>query len=115
VAASRFKALRQSDRRRRTLRRWREEQIREAGSEMVQVPVLHWGQPYKRNMRNGQLLDVVPGRSGAAPTVWLLAQGQEWLAHVRHATLVLSGPYRSVFDNTVPHTTQRATSRAVAS
>jgi transposase len=72
--------------------------------------------PYRRlsfstslvDVRNGQLLDVVPGRSGAAPTAWLLAPGQEWLAHVRYATLDLSGRYRSVFDNTVPHATQVA-------
>jgi transposase len=56
----------------------------------------------------GQLLDVVPGRSGAAPTAWLQSQGEEWLANVRYATLDLSGPYRSVFNKTVPKATQVA-------
>lgn len=56
----------------------------------------------------GQLLDVVPGRSGAAPTTWLRSQGEDWLAHVRYATLDLSGPYRSVFNQTVPDATQVA-------
>ncbi len=49
-----------------------------------------------------QLLDVVPGRSGKEPTAWLQAQGHEWLAHVRYATLDLSGPYRAVFTNVLP-------------
>jgi transposase len=56
----------------------------------------------------GQLLDVVPGRSGAAPTAWLESQGEEWLNNVRYATLDLSGPYRSVFNTTVPQATQVA-------
>jgi transposase len=51
---------------------------------------------------------VVPGRSGAALTAWLKARGEEWLSHVRYATLDLSGPYRSVFTTTVPHATQVA-------
>ncbi len=49
-----------------------------------------------------QLLDVVPGRSGKEPTAWLQAQGHEWLAHVRYATLDLSGPYRAVFTSMLP-------------
>jgi hypothetical protein len=46
----------------------------------------------------GQLLDVVPGRSGRGPTEWLEARGKEWRRPVRCATLDLSGPYRAVFD-----------------
>jgi transposase len=45
------------------------------------------------DVERGQLLDVVPGRSGAAPTAWLNSQGEDWLSHVRYATLDLSGPY----------------------
>jgi len=60
------------------------------------------------DVQRGQLLDVVPGRSGAAPTAWLLSQGDEWLSNVRYATLDLSGPYRSVFNKTVPQATQVA-------
>jgi transposase len=59
-------------------------------------------------VERGQLLEVVPGRSGAAPTQWLKNQGEAWLSHVRYATLDLSGPYRSVFPNTVPKATQVA-------
>jgi transposase len=36
----------------------------------------------------GQLLDVVPGRSGAEPTAWLEKQGKEWRDKVRYATLL---------------------------
>jgi transposase len=80
-----------------------------------EVLFVHDG-PYRRlvfstsivDVQSGQLLDVVPGRSGAAPTAWLLAQGEEWLSHVRYATLDLSGPYRSVFTKTVPQATQVA-------
>ncbi|MCU1363952.1 MAG: Transposase [Acidimicrobiaceae bacterium] len=60
------------------------------------------------DVERGQLLDVVPGRSGAGPTQWLLARGEPWLAQVRYATLDLSGPYRSVFTKTVPQATQVA-------
>ena len=56
----------------------------------------------------GQLLDVVPGRSGAAPRQWLLDRGEQWLNNVAYATLDLSGPYRSVFNTTVPQATQVA-------
>jgi transposase len=80
-----------------------------------EVLFVHDG-PYRRlvfstsivDVKSGQLLDVVPGRSGKGPTAWLLARGEEWLAHVRYATLDLSGPYRSVFTNTVPRATQVA-------
>jgi transposase len=56
----------------------------------------------------GQLLDVVPGRSGVAPRAWLAAQGSSWLAEIRYATLDLSGSYRAVFDAMVPGATQVA-------
>ncbi len=54
------------------------------------------------DVKNAQLLDVVPGRSGKEPTVWLERQGHAWLAHVRYATLDLSGPYRAVFTSMLP-------------
>ena len=56
----------------------------------------------------GQLLDVVPGRSGVGPRVWLAEQGSSWLAEVAFATLDLSGSYRAVFDAMVPDATQVA-------
>jgi transposase len=56
----------------------------------------------------GQLLDVVPGRSGAASVAWLEHQGNEWRDRVRFATLDLSGTYRAVFDAMMPGATQVA-------
>jgi transposase len=43
----------------------------------------------------GQLLDIVPGRSGEGPTAWLKAKGKDWRDQVRYATLDLSSPYRA--------------------
>ena len=60
------------------------------------------------DVRRGQLLDVVPGRSAKEPAAWLQARGEEWLSRIRFATLDLSGTYRSVFDAVVPHATQVA-------
>ncbi len=57
------------------------------------------------DVKNAQLLDVVPGRSGKEPTAWLERQDEEWLAHVRYATLDLSGPYRAVFNAVLPGAT----------
>jgi transposase len=56
----------------------------------------------------GQLLDVVPGRSGEEPTAWLEARGEEWRDKVRYATLDLSSPYRKVFTTMVPDAVQVA-------
>ena len=58
------------------------------------------GQDYSTQMVDvgvGQLLDVVPCRSGAEPTAWLERQGKEWRDKVRYATLDLSSPYRKAF------------------
>jgi transposase len=46
----------------------------------------------------GQLLDVVPGRDGEAPTAWLQQRTCHWRFCVDYATLDLSGPYRKVFN-----------------
>ena len=56
----------------------------------------------------GQLLDVVPGRSGDKPNEWLEAKGKDWRDDVKWATLDLSGPYRAVFDEKLPGATQVA-------
>lgn len=72
--------------------------------------------PYRRlvfstsivDVKKGQLLDVVPGRSGKAPTAWIEARSEAWRANVVYATLDLSGPYRSVFTNTLPDAIQVA-------
>lgn len=60
------------------------------------------------DVNGGQLLDVVPGRSGDKPKEWLEAKGEEWRDNVRWATLDLSGPYRAVFDEKLPTATQVA-------
>jgi transposase len=56
----------------------------------------------------GQLLDVVPGRSGDKPKEWLEAKGKEWRDNVSWATRDLSGPYLAVFDEKLPGATQVA-------
>jgi transposase len=80
-----------------------------------EVLFVHDG-PYRRlvfatsivDVTKGQLLDVVPGRSGKAPTAWIEARSDAWRANVSYATLDLSGPYRSVFTKTLPQATQVA-------
>jgi transposase len=56
----------------------------------------------------GQLLDIVPGRSGENPKKWLEAKGQPWREKVMWATLDLSGPYRAVLNEKLPDATQVA-------
>jgi transposase len=56
----------------------------------------------------GQLLDVVPGRSGKEPKAWLDAKPKTWRDAIVFATLDLSGPYRAVLDEMLPHGTQVA-------
>ena len=58
--------------------------------------------------RSGQLLDLVPGRSAAAPAAWLAARDQRWRAQIRWGVLDLSGPYRATFDTMLPDATQVA-------
>lgn len=60
------------------------------------------------DVRRGQLIDIVPGRSGKEPIKWLEAKEQEWKKKVRYATLDLAGSYRAVFDKMLPHATQVA-------
>jgi transposase len=60
------------------------------------------------DVKIGQLLDVVPGRSGKAPSRWLEARGKAWRDRIIYATLDLSGPYRAVFDAMVPDAIQVA-------
>ncbi|MEI8084046.1 MAG: ISL3 family transposase [Actinomycetes bacterium] len=60
------------------------------------------------DVKVGQLLDVVPGRSGKKPTEWLEAKGKPWRDQVRFATLDMSGAYRAVFNEMVPGATQIA-------
>ena len=60
------------------------------------------------DVKRGQLLDIVAGRTAKAPTRWLLAQPPDWLAGIVWATLDLSGPYRAAFEVALPHAAQVA-------
>jgi transposase len=60
------------------------------------------------DVRRGQLLDVVPGRSAPEPCRWLAERDQAWLDRIEWATLDLSASYRTVFDTMLPHATQVA-------
>jgi len=57
------------------------------------------------DVRAGQLLDVVPGRSSAEPMGWLAEQGRAFRDRIEFGTLDLSGPYRHVFEVMVPNAT----------
>jgi hypothetical protein len=60
------------------------------------------------DVRRGQLLDVVPGRTASEPCRWLAARDQIWRDEIEWATLDLSASYRVVFDTMLPHATQVA-------
>jgi transposase len=60
------------------------------------------------DVRGGQLLDVVQGRSASGPSAWIEDRPEEWRAQVRFGVLDLSGPYRKTFDDTLEHVTQVA-------
>lgn len=60
------------------------------------------------DVRRGQLLDVVPGRSAPEPCRWLATRPQAWLDRIEWATLDLSASYRSVFDTMLPRAVQVA-------
>lgn len=60
------------------------------------------------DVAGGRLLDIVEGRTAAAPSKWLNDQGEEWLTQIRWATLDMSGPYRKTFNDVVPDATQVA-------
>ncbi len=60
------------------------------------------------DVRQGQLLDVVEGRTAQGPIAWLAGQPQQWRDRIQWATLDLSGPYRKVFDTMLPGAVQIA-------
>jgi transposase len=60
------------------------------------------------DVEHTRLLDIVPGRSGVGPKAWLEAKGEEWRGTVQVGTLDMSGPYRAVFNEKLPHVTQVA-------
>jgi transposase len=57
------------------------------------------------DVRTGQLLDVVPGRSGKEPKAWLEAKGKPWRDEIAYAALDLSGPCRAVLEEMLPDAT----------
>jgi transposase len=57
------------------------------------------------DVRRGQLLDVVPGRSSVEPMAWLAERGREFRGGIEFGTIDLSGPYRRVFEVMVPTVT----------
>lgn len=54
------------------------------------------------------LMDMVQGRDSASVGAWFDLKGEVWCNLVAWATLDLSGPYRKVFNEKVPHATQVA-------
>jgi transposase len=57
------------------------------------------------DVRRGQLLDVVPGRSSSGPMAGLAEQGPAFRNAIEYGTLDLSGPYRRVFELMTPKAT----------
>jgi len=57
---------------------------------------------------NGQLLDVITGRSATGACEWLGARTQRWRDGIKWATLDLSGPWRLAFTTMLPDAVQVA-------
>jgi len=60
------------------------------------------------DVRRGQLLDVVEGRSSAGACEWLAGRDQAWLDGIDWAVLDLSGPWRLAFTTMLPDAVQVA-------
>lgn len=67
----------------------------------------HWSTSIV-DVRRGQLLDVIPGRSSAGACEWLAGREQQWLDGIKFATLDLSGPWRLAFTTMIPDAVQVA-------
>ena len=67
----------------------------------------HWSTSIV-DVRRGQLLDVIPGRSSVGACEWLDNRDQAWLDRIRWATLDLSGPWRLAFATMLPDAIQVA-------
>ncbi len=67
----------------------------------------HWSTSIV-DVRRGQLLDVIPGRSSTGACAWLAGRDQAWLDAISFATLDLSGPWRLAFTTMLPDATQVA-------
>lgn len=60
------------------------------------------------DVATGRLLDVVEGRNAAPAAGWLQSRNRSWRRRIRFGTLDMSGPYRKVFDDELPHVIQIA-------
>jgi transposase len=60
------------------------------------------------DVRRGQLLDVVEGRSSAGACEWMAGRDQVWLDAIDWAVLDLSGPWRLAFTTMLPGAVQVA-------
>ncbi len=60
------------------------------------------------NVRTGQLVDVIEGRTATAFSAWFNTQDEGWVTGLVWGVLDLSGPYRKVYDETLPHVAQVA-------
>jgi len=58
--------------------------------------------------RTAQLVDVVEGRTAAAPTAWTRSRRLLWRERIAWGCLDLSGPYRKAYDDALPNTAQVA-------
>ena len=58
--------------------------------------------------RTAQLLDVVEGRTAAAPTAWTRSRRLLWRERIAWGCLDLSGPYRKAYDDALGDTAQVA-------
>ena len=60
------------------------------------------------DVANGQLLDIIEGRSAAGACRWFDARPAGWCAQIDWAVLDLSGPWRLTFDTVLPWARQVA-------
>ncbi len=67
----------------------------------------HWSTSVV-DVRRGQLLDVLEGRSSTGACEWLTGRDQAWLDGIDWAVLDLSGPWRLAFTTMLPDATQVA-------
>jgi transposase len=56
----------------------------------------------------GTLLDIVPGRSGDEAKKWFESKPDDFKSNIEYGTLDLSSPYRSVYNQELPHVIQVA-------
>ena len=67
----------------------------------------HWSTSIV-DVRRGQLLDVIPGRSSIGACEWLAGRDPAWLDAIDWAVLDLSGPWRLAFTTMLPDAVQVA-------